>query len=364
MPRPDHPLFPVNHWKPEDLMPKEIYWREHHDWLKASGYLARPRFRPGWIPSWKTRPTNVPLLREDAWPPPHGVALDAVRIRDNVPVLLKKIERDLHPHEVEIGQFFTDLGPRPANHCVPILEILRPPDDDNVSIIVMPLLRRYDSPRFDSIGEAVEFFRQIFEGLQFMHHHRVAHRYGINIFFSPGDLKPNSYSDATHYTRTRLPVKYYFIDFGLSRQYTPAQGPPFREDIIQGGDKSVPEFAGDNFVCDPFPTDIYYLGNLIRQEFLEVMVTRLSRFTEGRGFEFMKPLVDDMVQTDPTLRPDIDEVVTRFAEIQKDLSSWTLRSRVLDKQEFPYLPQRVVGHWYRRIRSVIMRVPAIPISSA
>lgn len=88
-----------------------------------------------------------------------------MRESDNVSVVLKKISKDEdhHPHEEEIGNFLTSLGPSPANHCVPILDTLHPPDDENITIIVMPLLREYDSPQFDTVGEAVEFFRQIFD---------------------------------------------------------------------------------------------------------------------------------------------------------------------------------------------------------
>ncbi|KAJ6591332.1 hypothetical protein B0H10DRAFT_2091375, partial [Mycena sp. CBHHK59/15] len=42
----------------------------------------------------------------------------------------------------------------------------------------------------------------------------------------------------------------------------------------------------------------------------------------------MEPLVAYMVQTDPSLRPDMDEVVRRFGDIVQGLSSWKLRSRV------------------------------------
>jgi hypothetical protein len=48
------------------------------------------------------------------------------------------------------------------------------------------------------------------------------------------DFKPT----APYYTRTRLAVKYYLIDFGLSRRYDPANGPPWED--IRGGDKSPP----------------------------------------------------------------------------------------------------------------------------
>ena len=71
------------------------------------------------------------------------------------------------------------------------------------------------------------------------------------------------------YTRTERPPRYFFIDFGLSRRYDPKNGPPL-EDPIWGGDKTVPEFRKSNDPCDPFPTDVYYIGNMIRQNFTEV----------------------------------------------------------------------------------------------
>jgi len=37
----------------EELSEPEIWWSEHYQWLKDSGYLLRPRYAPGWVPSWK-----------------------------------------------------------------------------------------------------------------------------------------------------------------------------------------------------------------------------------------------------------------------------------------------------------------------
>ena len=70
-------------------------------------------------------------------------------------------------------------------------------------------------------------------------------------------------------SRTAHPVKYYWADFGLARRYPPDDPNPL-EDPIEGGDKSVPEFQQDPIVpCNPFPTDVYYVGNLIREDFLQ-----------------------------------------------------------------------------------------------
>jgi len=76
--------------------------------------------------------------------------------------------------------------------------------------------------------------------------------------------------DVKHTTRTRKPVKYYLIDFGLSRRYNP-EDRPVLELPGWGGDKSVPEFLKSNDdPCDPFPVDVYCLGNVIRRNFTEV----------------------------------------------------------------------------------------------
>ncbi|KAJ6625330.1 hypothetical protein B0H10DRAFT_2003051, partial [Mycena sp. CBHHK59/15] len=55
-------------WKDGLLEDFEIFWRDLQPWLQQSGYMLRPRFRPGWVPSWKTSGKPV-LLSEDAWNP-------------------------------------------------------------------------------------------------------------------------------------------------------------------------------------------------------------------------------------------------------------------------------------------------------
>lgn len=78
---------------------------------------------------------------------------------------------------------------------MPIYAVIQVPDDDDLTLLVMPTLRQYDNPRFDTLGETIEFFKQMFEvydtlgliktlltplltqGLQFMHHHHIAHRF-------------------------------------------------------------------------------------------------------------------------------------------------------------------------------------------
>ena len=80
---------------------------------------------------------------------------------------------------------------------------------------------------------------------------------------------------AKAYSRTRCPPRYLLIDFGLSRQYDPANGPPLDEPL-RGGDKSAPEHQDRVTPCNPFPTDVYYMGNLVRLQFVQVRLSIVS----------------------------------------------------------------------------------------
>ena len=80
-----------------------------------------------------------------------------------------------------------------------------------------------------------------------------------------------------------------------------------------------------------------------------------------QGFEFMETLVADMVQDNPTKRPKMDEVVTRFRQIEGKLRTRKLRSRIVRRDEiWPLVVWRSVGHWYRTIGYVLGRKAAIP----
>ena len=80
-------------------------------------------------------------------------------------VTLKRIKREHHPYEADIALYLSSeaLASQSANHCVPVYGIITLDEEDDTMIMVMPLLRPYDDPHFDTIGEAVECFRQLFE---------------------------------------------------------------------------------------------------------------------------------------------------------------------------------------------------------
>ena len=54
----------------------------------------------------------------------------------------------------------------------------------------------------------------------------------------------------------------------------------------------------------------------------------------GSSLVFMKPLIDDMVQDDPSKRPSMEEAKVRFERIRDSLSWWTLRSQVVYRSDW------------------------------
>ncbi|KAF9232383.1 hypothetical protein BU15DRAFT_55077 [Melanogaster broomeanus] len=308
--------------QPDELGEGEKWWRDHYHWLHDAGYTLRSRYHPEWVPSWKTRNVNWIYCEDAIVQARLANLMDATRTSDGRFVAIKRLEISRHPFELAIAQYLysENLRTDPENHTVPIYDILYPPDAADYALLMMPLLLPYSTPPFETVGEVVELFRQVFEGLRFMHKKHVAHRdcMRLNIMmdgevlydepFHP--VRPYRKRDfsglARHRTRTERPPKYFFIDFGISRRYDVLNKEP-QEDPIWGGDQTVPEFQHSNRPRNPFPTDVYYIGNMVREDFMQQKI----------GFEFMAPLINDMVQDDPNKRPTMDEVVTRFEDIRK-----------------------------------------------
>ena len=86
------------------------------------------------------------------------LGMDATRISDGRPVMLKRLPREEGPYELEINKFFSTepLASEPRNHCVRLLDVIELPDD--LPILVHPMLRPFSDPPFQTFGEFVTFF--------------------------------------------------------------------------------------------------------------------------------------------------------------------------------------------------------------
>ena len=265
------------------------------------------------------------------------LGIDATRISDGRPVVLKRLLLEEGPYELQINRLFSTepLASNSRNHCVRMLDVIELPGDQ--PIMVHPLLRQHYDPPIGTIGEFITFLAQICE----VRRHplngvarpgkltrvgrklyartscrpsvcsplyiNLAHDPTIdsdctyeNIMLDPSGMYPNSFHPADPrkskefrrkakgYSRTRRPTRYHLIDFGLSRLYDPAIGPPL-DQPLRGGDKSAPEHQDGKTPCNPFPTDVYYLGNLVREDYMQVQIIFYHFFVFQNSSDFYKP---------------------------------------------------------------------------
>ncbi|KAF9481587.1 hypothetical protein BDN70DRAFT_803046, partial [Pholiota conissans] len=369
----------------ERLNDIEEWWQSQYKWLESCGYRLRQRYKPGWVASWVQNPSLSHWKCEDRFSVLSSVVIDATSIKDNKPKMLKKILRhaiDSDEKRIALYLCSPELASDPENHCVPIDEVLSIPGDDVYEILVMPRLAQFDFPRFDTLGEIMDFFREVFVGLQFLHRHRIAHRdcTGRNLMMDANGLIPQGFHPMRptynlqangpykqRYMRTQRPPKYFWIDFGMSVQFSDSDT-SFILSADLGNDRTLPEYQclpslHDYRVLhlvqhDPFPSDIYYLGNMVRRYFFDGKYTASIK----KNLDILHTLVADMTATDPSTRPTIDECLVRLDEVIKKLSSSKLRSQVHHAKDNIFGDiARFFPYWTRRVSYVVRRIPPIPV---
>lgn len=89
--------------------------------------------------------------------------IDAVRLSDRSPVFIKVVRKN--SEEVRIATYLRsgELQKDPRNCCVPILDVLHLPGDEDSSFIVMPFLRYIDSPPFELVGDVLQCVGKLLE---------------------------------------------------------------------------------------------------------------------------------------------------------------------------------------------------------
>ncbi|RDX52985.1 hypothetical protein OH76DRAFT_1344188 [Lentinus brumalis] len=305
---------------------------EHQSFLYSRRYTLRPRYRPGWVPSWRQDSTIRLLDAEDRlsfW----SHLMDARRLTDGMLELIKKVRTD--SRELQIATFLSSATLRrdPRDHCVPILEVLRDPEDPAISLLVMPFLRYVDDPAFDCVGIILDCVEQLLEGLVFLHEHNVAHRDCAykNIMVDPTSMYPLGFHpianrclpDGNNFAevipRSVVSVTYYYIDFGISSMFA-SDDARFLVTGMSGLDRDVPELS-DDVPYDPFKVDIFILGNFFRETFTD-------KFS---NVGMLTPLVRRMLTTDPNGRPSAAEALAHFRVVRRNARTvhriWRLWSR-------------------------------------
>ncbi|GJE92549.1 kinase-like domain-containing protein [Phanerochaete sordida] len=306
-------------WKLES---KEERWRDKQPFLASRGYSLRPRFHPGWRPSWELHQDPDPRDFEDYWPLPfRNNIIDATRDSDGLVVCIKRVQTG--SSEIEIGRYFSSPSVREDahNHCIPILDTFQDDTDPAISYIVMPFLKKISQPPFEIVDEVLDFVEQVLEGLAFMHEHDVAHRDAAetNILMDARPLYPQGFHPAyphrlplpnwdkpsTSYTRLSAPgpVRYYFSDFGMSTRFSPG-GPRLVTGEL-GAERDVPELSSTT-PYDPFKVDVFVLGKVFKDQIHD------KYFRVG----FLGPLIAEMMQRSPSDRPSAQEALQQWRHIR------------------------------------------------
>ncbi|PIL24563.1 hypothetical protein GSI_12447 [Ganoderma sinense ZZ0214-1] len=141
------------------------------------------------------------------------------------------------------------------------------------------------------------------------------------------DFLPDGANDARPFPRSSANVRYYYIDFGLSRLFEEGESPLVLGRT--GRDKEIPELSNE-VPYDAYRADVFALGNLYYKEFI----------SKYHGLDLIQPLVDMMKWKNPAQRPSADAAFHIFESIygrtDEALLRWRLRSRTESA------PERVV----------------------
>ncbi|KAF7330089.1 Protein kinase domain-containing protein [Mycena kentingensis (nom. inval.)] len=267
------PVIPEDIWS---LRPHEHYWIEKQPFLLSRGYLLRPRYHPGLVPPWKLYEPDAPLSAThrhgDAFPCLFEKIVDAIRVKDDVQVVLRRTWTGNQELSVLRSLSSDEARKSPDNRTVPLLDVISLPDDEEVLIRniahgdacfynmmmdaseVIPDGWHFTAPRTDASGDYEFHFKWRARALGF-------------------------------------PVDYYFIDFGLSRFFP--EGPKLARAVgVFGQDRTVPELSA-TVPYNPFKVDIYQLGN--------VFIRLTEKYPQARAR--FGPLFEDMTNPDPDARP-------------------------------------------------------------
>ncbi|KAI0693496.1 kinase-like domain-containing protein [Cytidiella melzeri] len=294
----------------------ELAWAAKADFLHGKGYLLRPRYLNGWKPSWEGTGKR-PRQCEDSYRLPlRPNLIDATRRNDGKLVYIKRVSSD--SKEMMIAKLFSSQSfkDHPANHCVPVVDSFEDDNNARISYLVMPFLRYTDDPPFELVDDVLDVVDQLLEGIAFMHAEGVAHRDcayknimmdGTSLYpkgFHPvlTDSLPDMRAKAKPYARFTAPqpVKYYFVDFGISESFAVDQTSRLVVGT-DGLDADVPELSDDK-PYDPFKVDIFILGNFFKQQI----------FNRYANVEFLASFVETMTALDPESRPDAAVVLQQW----------------------------------------------------
>ncbi|KAJ6557878.1 hypothetical protein B0H19DRAFT_1261464 [Mycena capillaripes] len=124
-----------------------------------------------------------------------------------------------------------DLRQDPWN---PVPHILCAVPRDERVFLCMQRLVEFNQPPLQIVSNYIDFFRQVLEGLTFLHEHSIAQLSCLDLQSYMVDLGPttSSASDSVEsFDRTRYPVRYYFTNLSDAAEFESSAEPAFQKDV-------------------------------------------------------------------------------------------------------------------------------------
>jgi hypothetical protein len=89
--------------------------------------------------------------------------MDAMRVEDDTMVVLKRIPAASEELRIALHLSSDKMCSDPRNRIAHVLDTIILPDDKESALIVVPYLRRFDSPPFHCCSEFIEALRQFIQ---------------------------------------------------------------------------------------------------------------------------------------------------------------------------------------------------------
>ncbi|KAJ7080930.1 hypothetical protein B0H15DRAFT_474123 [Mycena belliarum] len=336
--------------------PNELFWVENQPYLFSVGYKLRPRYHPDWTPTWQIDPTKSQLYAEDDLEQWKYTVLDAVRMKDNKKVVLKRVETG--SLELQMLQLLDSETMRkdPRNRTVPLLDTISLPHNPGTVLMVMMYGRRFHYPPFHCREELFDALSQLLQGMEFMHEHNIVHGDAAiqNIIMDETRVVPKGshfLAERTHSGHSRLfswknrcsvaPVNYYYIDFGLTFHFPAGVNDATMVGYYGSWRKPIPELSA-TVPYNPFKVDVCRLG-----------LTILRVIAPYPALADFAPLGNRMCDPDSSQRPTPTEALVDLSELKASMKPHLLREVIWQTQatSFDRFTRRVLGAYWLDFRS-------------
>ncbi|KAJ7109642.1 hypothetical protein C8R43DRAFT_1079702 [Mycena crocata] len=121
-----------------------------------------------------------------------------------------------------------DLRQDPWNPAPHILCAV--PRDEHV-FLCMQRLVEFNKPPLQTVSNYIDFFKQVLEGLTFLHEHSIAQLSPLDLMVDLGPTTSSAADCIESFDRSRYPVRYYFTNLSNAREFDGRADPAFPKDV-------------------------------------------------------------------------------------------------------------------------------------